>query len=156
MISVNEINGMLVTKTPYNKDYIAAAKAAGGRWDAEAKAWVFPSASRPKVREMVQDCYGVDIDNDTGTVMAEITIRDGVAGYPTLAYGPYQIAYAKNKQEPPMLCRDVALVSGSLESGGSWKNPSVYAKTDVVVRMQLPRSVIGQNDTARMTARIAE
>jgi len=49
----------IAVRAPYNEGFIAAAKAAGGKWDPSDKVWVFESTSaRKKVARLVRESYG--------------------------------------------------------------------------------------------------
>ena len=43
--------------SPYNKDFVAAAKAAGGRWSSSRRVWEFPDRSKTEVAELARQHF---------------------------------------------------------------------------------------------------
>jgi hypothetical protein len=133
IVAVRTPNGLRVT-SPYGHRITDQLKAAGARWDANGRAWVVPDETADPVADTLRAEYG-SVD---GTDWVTVELR------PTadmddkhLRWGPWSIAMASSMGSP--LVAGVAVVGGRLGTGGSRKHPTVRAKTDVALRMQVPR-----------------
>lgn len=50
---------------PYSLDFVARAKAIGGKWRRRSGAWTFPSYALPLLRDLLADIYGAEKIHDT-------------------------------------------------------------------------------------------
>ena len=57
-ISVREVGGALVVKSPYHPNWPEPAKKLGGRWSPTDGAWKFDSRERAEVKALLQRIYG--------------------------------------------------------------------------------------------------
>lgn len=61
--------------TPYSKDFIAAIKTAGGRWNAADKVWSVTADKMDKALAIIADCYHADRLPEGMTVMEALAAR---------------------------------------------------------------------------------
>jgi hypothetical protein len=135
-------SGLRVT-SPYGHQLTDQLKAAGARWDANGKAWVVPTETADPVLDTLRAVYG-SVD---GTDWVTVDLR------PTadmddkhLFWGPWWLAAGASMGSP--IVAGVAVVSGRLGTGGSRKYPTVRAKTDVTIRLQVPRDWFARRDAS--------
>ncbi len=55
---VHIMNGVVVARTPYAREFPVCAKKLGGRWLPDYKVWVFPRSAEDAVRALVAEVYG--------------------------------------------------------------------------------------------------
>lgn len=63
-----------VTRTPYHRDFVTAARGLGGNWDSSAKEWRFPISQWDLVQELVRRCYPNPIVHTPGE-LAMLKVR---------------------------------------------------------------------------------
>ena len=61
--------------TPYSKDFIAAIKTAGARWNAADKVWTVTADKMDKALEIIADCYHADRLPEGTTVLEALSLR---------------------------------------------------------------------------------
>lgn len=61
--------------TPYSKDFIAAIKSAGGRWNAASKVWSVTADKMDRALAIIADCYHADRLPEGTTVMEALATR---------------------------------------------------------------------------------
>lgn len=126
-ISVRTTGDKVITSAPYNPEFAPLAKAAGGRWDSNAKTWSFDIRDEARVREIMIRVYGTDGSAAIPMVTLRVALNecgDGDDG--KLYVGGRLVAARYSRDEPVKLGTDVVLVSGSFaRSGGSTKYGSV-------------------------------
>jgi len=55
---------MLIVKAPYNKDFIEGAKRLGGMWNSLKKVWVFDSDNEEDVRDLIEEAFEGEDDDE--------------------------------------------------------------------------------------------
>jgi hypothetical protein len=134
-------NRIIVT-SPYNRQFVAAAKQTAGKWDDAYKAWIFPAETAERVREICREVYGQD-DRPVETVRLRVkyllALDRGTAA--TIVVAGRDVARAYGRDSGARLGEDVVIVSGGFRSSGSIRNFTVKEKPDTVfdlLRMPLP------------------
>jgi excisionase family DNA binding protein len=141
MISIKTDGSKLYVESPYNIEFVKAARDLGGRWDGARKAWGFASKNEAHVRKLLTDCYGTTGDDDAELV----TVKIDLAEYATTSGECYDneiyfagrvIAHRPGRDLRVKLGEDVIRVAGSFEgSAGSMKNPRIGVVTGVVLEV---------------------
>jgi hypothetical protein len=146
-VRVRVDGGLLTVSSPYNQEYVAAARRLGGRWDPRATVWRFDAREEQRVRDLLRQVYGTD-----GTSAVEtVTVRVCAGQYA----GERQIYVAgRGVAPPPRRCRDeeprlasaVTVVDGSFAPcGGSVRHPRLGDNDAVLQIRDVPR-VIAERD----------
>ncbi len=55
---------MLIVKAPYNKDFIEGAKRLGGMWNSSKKVWVFDTDEEEDVRDLIEEAFKGEDDDE--------------------------------------------------------------------------------------------
>ena len=55
---LSNIGDKIVVKAPYNKEFVAQARALGGKWNGVERSWQFPLSSAKKVAKACEAVYG--------------------------------------------------------------------------------------------------
>ena len=55
---LSSVGDKIVVKAPYNKDFVAKARALGGRWNGVERAWQFDPAMASNVSKVCEAVYG--------------------------------------------------------------------------------------------------
>jgi hypothetical protein len=136
-INVTTDETTVTLHAPYEPTMPSKARAIGGRWDANAKTWVFDLRDEERVRELAREVYGTD-----GTASRTVTVRlsdpEGYAPYSGELYlFGRMIARRRGRDEPVRLGDGVIIVSGGFaDSGGSVKNPRLEAQEGTVLEVR--------------------
>lgn len=120
----------------YNSLLLDECKRLGGKWDDEAKVWVF----LPYVKDEVENLeyifnsplVGIDIK-----ARDNISVRCGSVKF----YG-YSIVRAKSRDSGAFLAEGVSLIEGTIDSGGSVKNWETKIYKGTVLRLQVPKNLL--------------
>ena len=120
----------------YNVWAVNEARKLGGRWDAEAKVWVFSAIVSDKVDEM-------DAEYNSELVTIEATYTDSAMKYESAVtlFG-YPVAKASGRDSGADLGEKVYLIKGEIDSGGSRKNWASIVRAGTVIRMQVPKALL--------------
>lgn len=127
--------------SPYNTNFVAAAKNAGGKFDRASNAWVFDARDESRARALCLKYYGTD-----GLVADLITLRveykeERFAGQDSLTVNGRPVARSTGRDSGAAICEGVILLSGGFRSAGSFKNWGTEAKAGTVVLVRdFPRA----------------
>lgn len=145
-ITVTKQDDTLLVTSPFHPDFSPLARNLGGRWLAAAKTWQFDARDEQRVRELLKDLFGSD-----GTPVAPedlVTVRAGAAACEAKAGGSEywlcgrQVARVLGRDAGARLGDGVVLLSGDVDSGGSRKNPRLFASDDCVFEVRdVPREL---------------
>lgn len=138
-ILVNCENGIIYA--PYDKEFVAAMKSriGGAKWDSSKGAWVVPTASVNKVREIMLEIWGETDFPSTDRVDIKLTAESiGYTGE-ELTVGGIKIASVRWGK---LSLEDGVEIDGPISVGGSRKNPSIRGFGHVVVTVRdIPRAL---------------
>lgn len=153
MITVTTDGPVTLLRSPYEASLPAKAKAIGGRWDREEKAWTFDARDEQRVRELARAIYGTDgadVDGPVVTIRVRLddvprrphyTFDHGEPGRLTIA--GHQLARRTGRDTAVQLSQGVITVEGGFDyRGGSVARPEVAPLDGTVLEVRdLPRSV---------------
>ena len=128
--------GICTLKSRYNQLLVDEARRLGGKWDETAGAWVFSRLVMDKVEELDR------IFNDN-EIPVEITFLSPLYGdcAPVFFCG-YMIAKAWGRDSGAYLGDGIAIIDGSVDSGGSVKNWHTIVNRGTVIRMYLSEGIL--------------
>lgn len=123
----------------YNAWLVDTAKNLGGKWDAGAKAWVFATLVGGEVEAL-------DVLYNDSLVTVDIKATDKLfADTGPVTFLGYTIARAFGRDGGAKLGDSVALIEGSIGSGGSAKNWITTIAKDSVVRLVVSENLLKEN-----------
>lgn len=134
-VSEQKTAGICTLQTPlYNSEMVSECHNLGGKWDSDAKAWVFSGIVADKV-ELLDDKYNSDL------IPVEIKFTDYLWG----SKGPAElcgfiIAKATGRDSGAHLGHGISLISGDIDSGGSVKNWGTNINAGSIIRMEIPEN----------------
>lgn len=145
-VKVEERNGELQVFTPYSNEFVAKARSAGGKWSSSRTCWVFDARSIAVVKEILIDCYGTD-GSPCELVSIRITAKDDIfVTCNSVEFFGRTIARANGRDSGARVGDGVAILSGSIDSGGSranWK--TIIAGATVFIVHDMPKTVLDYN-----------
>lgn len=146
-IEITEVNDKLRVVSPYDKNFIAKAKAIGGKWNSGFKVWEFDCRDQKRVEELLGEVYGwispINAGNEVVTV--RVDLRQWKNESRAFAFGR-EIA-RKPDRDNIYLGPGVVVVEGVLQKrGGSQRNPCISNSGVIVEVRDIP---VGALDLAR-------
>jgi hypothetical protein len=139
-VEITTSGSTLTIRSPYNAEFVTAAKCLGGKW--RDGAWHLDARDEARARTLCREIYGTDGASvaDVVTLRVEWRQSDSQHTDPISLHGR-TIARATGRDSGARLGDGVAMLSGRFGSGGSMKNwrTTVAAGTIVLVR-DFPRA----------------
>lgn len=140
-------NGKIAIESPYSPDFVAKIKAAGGRWNPNAKTWELDERSIDTARAIMREIYGQD-DLPAEKVTVRVTIGADSEVYedkgPVVLLGR-TIATARGRDSGARVGEGVSFEKGGAHSGGSMKNWYTYiGKGSVFTVYDVPKLAVEQ------------
>jgi len=122
-IKVNKIGDRVELLFPYHEEAKTRIKNLGGRWDGAKRLWWVQPEMEAEARRVLIDAFGTDGSADVQTVVVRVTALRRVTEYtePVVCCGKI-LARAWSRDSGAKVGEDVALLEGSIRSGGSRKN----------------------------------
>ena len=154
-ISITSKDGRLAVEAPYHPDFIAQARALGGRWDRDwdrdSQRWNFDAREEEPVRGLCRAVYGTD-----GTQTDLVEVRARFPGGLTAERAPIYLlgreaVSATGRDSGARLGEGVVLEEGSAGSGGSVKYWQTRLSKGAVLRLHdVPRSLVDAHDDKKI------
>lgn len=140
-----ELKGVGITTLThrYNKNLVEKCKELGGKWDSANQTWVFTKLVEDKVEEL-------DFLYNSEPVNIEITAKGDRFGHQDAVYFcGYPLCRATGRDSGAMICDNVSLVSGSVDSSGSMKNWGTKVSEGCQFRLTVSKELLAaaQSDT---------
>ena len=117
----------------YNCFLVEKCRNLGGRWDADAKTWVFSAVVADEV-EALDEKYNTDISDYKLTFK-----KDDYYTCQSYTIKGYTIAIATGRDSGARLNDNIILLKGGFSSGGSMKNWSTTVKEGTQIIMKLSK-----------------
>ena len=148
-ITITELAGMISVVAPYSADFVRQARRAGGRWNRNAKSWVFDARDRGAVEAALSSCYGwAPAGAPTGDF--RITLTSGNAGDKEVRIMGRTVARRWRRDSTVVIGEGVAVIDGDFPSrAGSLSRPAILDMGDAPVTLvvrDLPASVMADED----------
>lgn len=112
--SVRVTEDAVYTSTPYNEEFVLAARALRGKWEPETSEWRFHLAQENEVRAALLMHYGSDGEHTSGYVdVAVVCGPDGidVATSQVVLFGETRVR-KYYRDSPPVFANGTSLLSG--------------------------------------------
>lgn len=138
-VQITISGSVLSVASPYNSNFVAAAKRLGGKWSNGA--WVFDARDEQRVRDLCRTTYGTDgVASDLVTL--RMSFREEARGYcEAVEICGRTVARATGRDSGARLGDGIVLLQGSIGSGGSAKNwETRVAAGSVVLVRDFPRA----------------
>ena len=131
---------------PYHPGLPDKAKAIGGRWSSERKAWYFDERDEERVRKLAQEIYGTRGEGEQVDIVTVRVNLDDVEGakYGSLFLFGREIASRRSRDQRVRLGDGVIIVKGGFPaSGGSMRNPSLAPEEGTILEIRdVPLSLV--------------
>lgn len=147
LITVRKVDDKLHVTSPYSSTFVAKARKLGGKWDNDAKAWVFDALAEGPLRETLIDCYGTD-----GSPEQQIALKIKAKGELSewrgaVTFGGIPVATAWGRDSGAKVCDGVILSSGKITSGGSVANWRTYVSDGAeFILTSIPKSIFERKE----------
>lgn len=128
MIKIETRDSKVITTTPYDKNFIQAAKSLGGKW--QAPNWVFDRRDEERVREVCREIYGTDGTDGPGVTLRVTFEPHHSVWRDAIRIAGREVARATSRDSGAKLGEGVVLLSGGFASAGSVKNWGTESKSD--------------------------
>ncbi len=126
--NANNIELISVT-SPYNEEFIIAARKLKGVFNKTNKSWEFPIKSKAKVEAVVYQVFGVSSDSDSEKVTIELTFLETVqAEQSNVIISGRVIAKGDHRDSGAEEGWGVEFIEGEMSTDGSRKNWYTYVK----------------------------
>jgi len=139
-------NGNIAIESPYNSEFVAKIKKAGGKWNAGNKTWETDERNLETVRSIMREVYGQD-DLPQELVTVKVTIGDKSINEwtaPVVIFGR-SIASARGRDSGARVGDGVSFEAGGCDSGGSMKNwYTVVSAGSVFTVYDVPKLAVEQ------------
>ncbi len=136
--------GGIVTLKPklYNEYLTSRCRDLGGKWDADAKCWVFAKMVADEV-ENLEEQYNSDF------IIVDIAANGGdISEHPAVTFAGYIIARASGRDSGATLGHGVSMLAGAIRSGGSIKNWAAQVKNRSVFRLEVARGALIHDESS--------
>lgn len=148
-ITITELAGMISVSAPYSADFVHQARRAGGRWNRDAKAWIFDARDRAAVEAALTDCYGwAPAGAPTGDF--HVTLTSSNASDKEVRLMGRTIARRWRRDSTVVIGEGVAVINGDFPGrAGSLSRPAILDMGDAPVTLvvrDLPVSVMADED----------
>jgi hypothetical protein len=134
-------NGICTLSVPfYNHMLVDQCRNLGGRWDSESKTWVF--------NQMVQDEVD-ELDDKFNSELVTVDLFFGddlMSDCGPFTYRGFTLAQAWCRDSGAKLGDGVALLSGKINSGGSFKNWGTRISEGTKLRLQVPGALLTETE----------
>lgn len=133
-------NEKIVLKSAYNEWLVEACKNLGGVWDREDKVWIFSTAVQKEVEDL-------DFIYNSELVTINLTAkRDVYACCGPITFLGYRLLTATGRDSGTKMEEGVAIISGERKSGGSRANWETQLSEGSILRLQIPKEVLNNNE----------
>jgi len=130
--AVQEEAGICSLKAPYNVDLLAECRRLGGTWDKTVGVWIFPAFVSDEV-EKLDEKYNSDL------VPVELTYTENDVGLCCPVYvAGFKLAQAFDRDSGAVVADGIAVMKGTIRSGGSIENWKTVVQEGTVLRMNIP------------------
>ncbi|HDR9280110.1 TPA: hypothetical protein QDB45_001632 [Burkholderia vietnamiensis] len=123
LFSIRTLHNEIRVRSPFNPNFVRDVKQTlSGEW--RSGEWVFDARNEEVVRKLVKKHFGYE--DGVAFVSVKLTYNTAVhqdVGQPIVNLGRC-IAQAHGRDTGAEICKGVAVVAGSITSGGSMRNPS--------------------------------
>lgn len=118
--------GMIAVSSPFNPDFVKAAKRLGGKWSGDTKAWLFDARDRGRVEDLLATCYGYSAAASGELATVRIVLDEDNAGDKEVYFAGRSICSRRYRDVPVKTADNVVVIDGEFPaSAGSMRYPAV-------------------------------
>jgi len=148
-ITITELADMVSVVAPYDAAFVREARRAGGRWNRDAKSWIFDARNKPAVEAALSSCYGwAPAGAPTGDFHVTLTAHN--AGDKEVRLMGRTVARRWRRDSTVVIGEGVAVVDGDFPSrAGSLSRPAILDMGDAPVTLvvrDLPTTILDDED----------
>lgn len=125
-INITRTAETISVQSPYSADFVKRCRQLNGKFNAPGKpdkSWTLSISLEAEVLAALHDCYGYVADAEQERITLKVTVHETqIANCAPVKFGPYELAKAWGRDSSAKPGQNVALISGSIRSGGSRKN----------------------------------
>ena len=135
-VQIEKYGDSLAVYFPFDEDAKNRIKNLGGKWNGVERCWKVPAALESEVREVLNDTFGTDGSQPVKMLTLRVTALNDVEIYtdPVTCCGKV-LARAYGRDSGAKVGDDVALISGTITSGGSRKNWKSIVRNGAVFKL---------------------
>lgn len=127
----------------YNDWLVDSCRKLGGKWDAEASAWVFSPIVEQEVDELDR-LFNEDL------MVIDIEALDDIVSYiGSVTFMGYTVARAFGRSSGAKLGTKVKQLDGSISSGGSAKNWFTLVKKGSRFRLEISKNLLAERELTK-------
>lgn len=121
---IQKKDGQIYTYTEYNKEFIAAAKRLGGRWNSTEKSWTFKEDLEEEVTNLLTDFFGYQ--QEKMNIIVDISKEECFDNDTYTSVGK-QWFQRRGRDSEVRLHHDISIITGTgfYNRGGSMKYPTI-------------------------------
>lgn len=133
---IEKDEGIIILKHRFNKKLVEKCNQLGGKWDSTESVWVFSKIVDDEVEEL-------DYKYNANIATVEITALQDIYGDQDLVtFKGYPLAKASGRDSGAVVCEGVALICGSVTSGGSMKNWTTVIRQGSKFKLLISKNLI--------------
>ena len=118
--------GKIAVYSPFNPDFVKAAKRLGGKWSGDTKAWLFDARDRGRVEDLLATCYGYTVAPSGELATVRIVLDEDNAGTNEVFFVGRCICWRRGRALPVKIAEEVVIIDGEFPaSAGSVRYPAV-------------------------------
>lgn len=125
-----------ILKHRYNSILVDECRKLGGKWDKVHLCWVFPAIVSDKVEDL-EFLYNASM------VQIEVKIKKDDYGFRgAFEFLGYPLAKGTGRDSGAVVCKDVSMIQGKIDSGGSSKNWTTEVSANSIFRLTISKNLL--------------
>ena len=118
--------GKIAVCSPFNPDFVKAAKRLGGKWSGDTKAWLFDARDRGRVEDLLASHYGYSAAASGELATVRIVLDEDNAYSKEVYFAGRSICARRYRDAPVKTADNVVIIDGEFPaSAGSVRYPAV-------------------------------
>lgn len=123
-------------KSEYNSILVEKCKELGGIWDDLYSVWVFPAIIQDKIDDL-EEIFCSE------KVCVEITAKESITKRSLVVkFLGVSICKASSRDSGAETFKNIAFISGEMDSVGSKSNPEIYVRNGSVFRLEIAKGIL--------------
>lgn len=146
LVGVFNQDGRISVKSPYNKGFVKDARGIGAKWNPSDKVWVFDEAQKEEVNRLLKIHYGYTDEREGAKSDEKVIIKFKASDFQVgeeIKFGSLLIAKRWRRDSPVNIDSNAYVIKGYFQdSGGSAGHPNVGNVDGIVIKLDIPKSVL--------------
>lgn len=136
--------GQVYVTSPYNERFVNAAPQLGGKWDRDAREWVFDARDEERVRNALAEAYGHDGRDHSGSPKTDVRLDMAPFKGKRKVFGFGEVIAERGFRDSlPKLMSGAVVIEGRFPpSGGSRKYPALASGGVILEIRDVPSAVV--------------